>query len=441
MQFRAPGDHLAPWLPFAAVAIVGQISAAWPPGPTNLTAFWMSSALLALAAGIILIRHDAAPSTWLVRAAIYTASVTFLMTATGGVSSGLGSLLLIPVVGVALYGRRWESAVVVALVVAGVLCVSLSSPHLAAATARRLLLFASIATMFSISIHTLRDRLHRSNERTRRLLRQEETINSAARQLTLALDPSAIVALGAQLAAEIASPSGSEVRRASYLVIHEGVVRVDAQFDESGYRIDQTWPLEDHPALVQAVRTGRPLAACITADEVGPTLRTLICEGGITHGAWVPVCPDGNLHGVLAISTRGLPVPAECLERCVALGHLLELGLSNWAAHQELEQQATAEERRRIAVELHDGLAHELAFIASKTRRTTAGPSAPPTWCNWRRRRTGRSTRLGGRSPSSPRRARSPWPPRWPKRPRTSEHGTTWPCVSTSPTTSRSQAT
>ena len=31
------------------------------------------------------------------------------------------------------------------------------------------------------------------------------------------------------------------------------------------------------------------------------------------------------------------------------------------------------EERRRIARELHDGLAHELAFIASKTRGAAAG--------------------------------------------------------------------
>ena len=104
---------------------------------------------------------------------------------------------------------------------------------------------------------------------------------------------------------------------------------------------------------------------------MGPTLRALICPAGITDGAWVPVCPDGTLHGVLAISTSGEPVPDECVERCQALGHLLELALSNWAAHQTLEQQATAEERRRIARELHDGLAHELAFIASKTRGTT----------------------------------------------------------------------
>ena len=86
----------------------------------------------------------------------------------------------------------------------------------------------------------------------------------------------------------------------------------------------------------------------------------------MTHGALIPVCPEGTLHGVLASPAGALP-PDECVERA-ALGHLLELALSNWAAHEKLELHATAEERRRIARELHDGLAHELAFIASKTR-------------------------------------------------------------------------
>jgi len=379
MRFPTPTrDRVARSLPFASVALVGQISAGWPPGPTNFAAFWVSTALLLGLGTVAVLRRNVTPTTLLPRAAIYIASVIFLMIATGGISSGLGALLLMPVVGIALYGRRRESTAVVALVVVAVLCVSLASPDIAAATARRLLLFASIAMMFSVSIHVLRDRLTKSNERTGRLLLQEKAINEAARQLTLMVDPPTIIAMGTQLAADMASPPGSEVRRASYLVIEDGIVRVMAQFDESGYEIHETWPLDDHPPLLEAVRTGVPVVASLGADEVGPTLRCLICAGGITHGAWVPVCPDGKLHGVLAISTRGMPVPNECLARCEALGHLLELALSKWAAHQTLEQQATAEERRRIARELHDGLAHELAFIASKTRRTTEDTAGTP---------------------------------------------------------------
>ena len=76
----------------------------------------------------MVIRRNEPPATLLPRAAIYIASVIFLMIATGGISSGLGALLLMPVVGIALYGRRWESTVVVALVVVAVFCVSQATP-------------------------------------------------------------------------------------------------------------------------------------------------------------------------------------------------------------------------------------------------------------------------------------------------------------------------
>jgi signal transduction histidine kinase len=61
-----------------------------------------------------------------------------------------------------------------------------------------------------------------------------------------------------------------------------------------------------------------------------------------------------------------------CVEQLTALGHLMEMALANWEAHEELERRATSEERRRVARDLHDGLAHELAFIASKARRSGA---------------------------------------------------------------------
>ena len=330
-------DRFLRWLPLAAVALVGQASAAWPPGPTNPRDFWVSTSLLVVLVGIVAYRRVNEPSTWLVRVGIYITSVTFLMIATGGTSSGLGSLLLIPVVGVALYGKRWESAVLVALVVAALLGVSLATPHLLAATARRVILFAAIATMFSVAIHSLRELLLTSNERMRRLLQQEEALNSAARQLSLMIDPQAITALGVQLAAR---DRVAARRRSAPGGVPDDRGRgrgVGAQFDESGLEIHEKGPLEEHPPLSRAVRTWKPVVDRLDPQVVGPALRAVLTESGITHGAWVPVCPDGRLHGVLAIATRGLAVPPECVDRCVALGHLMELALSNWAAHRELE--------------------------------------------------------------------------------------------------------
>ena len=268
-------------------------------------------------------------------------------------------------------------------------------------TLRRLFLTAALAAMLSVAIHVIRGRLEESSARTERMLRHEEALNAAARQLVQLSEPPQITALGAQLALGIASPPGSEILRASYFRIEGDMVVVDAQFDQLGIVVEERWPLHEHPALQEAVESLQPVAARLDSDGVGPTVRALLEASGVTHGAWVPVCPNGELHGVLAIASRGAAIPDECVERCVALGHFLELALSNWAAHRKLKEQAKTEERRRIARELHDGLAHELAFIASKTRGAVAG-AADVT----RGARPGRRGRPSpGRSPSGHHRA------------------------------------
>ena len=359
--------------PFGFVAIGGQVLAALPPGPTNMGLFWASTVLLAASIVLVLRSHGLPPRIWLIRSAVYISSVSLLILATGGPDSGVGALLLVPVVGVSLYGEAWESGLTVVMALVAILVVSLiSGPHMAGATPRRIFLTGGLAVMLTVGIHTLRNRLLEANERTRALLSQAKDVNEAARDLTLLSDPPAITALGAELAARTPLPSGSEVLRGSYVRIEDGMVIVDAQFDESGDHVEGTWPLEEHPPMQDAVTTLRPVVGAFDLERVGPVVAEIVAATGVTHGAWVPVCPDGVLHGVLSVVRRGAPVPDECVDRVVALGHFLELALSNWGAHEKLKHQATAEERRRIARELHDGLAHELAFIASKTRGWSA---------------------------------------------------------------------
>jgi signal transduction histidine kinase len=361
-------------LPFALVALVGQLSAAWPPDPTKVGFYWLSAVLLAISALSTLLPARFSSFKWGASAAIYVASVAFLMLAAGRIDTGLGSLLMIPVVGVALYGRRWESALSVAAVTLALLLVSLAGPNVAASTARKVMLFASIAATLSVSVHVLRERLVQANRRTTRLLGQAEAINAAARRLASLLDPIAIATLGTELAAQIVSPPGSDMRRAIYFRVEADLVLVDSQFPEGDDAIVGHWSLDEDPPLKEAVQARRPVIAPIQPAMVGSARRAAVGATNVAHGIWVPVCPDGSLHGVLAVASS-VPVPDECMDRCVALGHLLELALSNWSAHQMLEHQATTEERRRIARELHDGLAHELAFIASRTRRCTSTAS------------------------------------------------------------------
>ncbi len=51
--------RLARTWPFAAIAAAGQISAIWPPGPSNIWLFSLSTALLVLAALLLFVRVPA----------------------------------------------------------------------------------------------------------------------------------------------------------------------------------------------------------------------------------------------------------------------------------------------------------------------------------------------------------------------------------------------
>jgi signal transduction histidine kinase len=355
------GRFVRAW-PFAAIAAVGQISAIWPPGPDNSALFWVSTALLVLAAPLLFVRVPLRVSPLLLSAVLDVVSVTLLLLATGGTASGFGPLYLVAVVGLALFGSRRDTSIVVILVLLGLFVVSIQGGGPAVATARRLGLLAGVSCLLSVSIHALRLRLTQAKRHTEQLLHQAESINAAARRLSSLLEPPAIAALGAELAAQTASCPGRP-GAARYVRIEQDTVTVEARVGPIGG--EDSWQLDEHAALAAAVREYRatPAGAGTSADERAAAAHRL--AGGTLL---VPVAPGGRLHGVLEVVGPDGALTDDSLERSIALGHLLELALSNWAAHEQLEQAGRAEERRRIARDLHDGLAHELAYIASMAR-------------------------------------------------------------------------
>src|SRR5271163_2718786 len=117
--------RLTSYLPFVVVALVGQLSVAWPPGPIDRAAFAVSSLLLLVLLVLLVVRRGMPPKTFVVGAAVYMTSVSYLMISANGMGSGLGILLFVPLVGVALYGKRWESAACVAFLLGALLSVTL----------------------------------------------------------------------------------------------------------------------------------------------------------------------------------------------------------------------------------------------------------------------------------------------------------------------------
>ena len=353
--------RLARALPFAAIAAAGQISAIWPPGPSNVLLFWVSTALLVLAAPLLFVRVPPGISPLLLPAVMDVVSVTLLMIATGGTGSGFGPLYLVAVVGMALFGSRatppsswcscWSGSSSCRSRVAGQ---PWPPPVAWACSPGSAACFQCRSTVCAYG--SRRRSATRSNSSVR-----PSPSTPPAHRLSSLLEPPAIAALGAELAAQTASRPGRPAA-SRYLRIEHDIVTVEARFGP----IDRanSWQLDERSLLAGVIRELRP-----TAQAVGGSGGDEATSSGLPrHALLVPVAPGGCLHGVLEVVSPDGALTDESLERSVALGHLLELALSNWAAHEQLEQAGRAEERRRIARDLHDGLAHELAYIASMAR-------------------------------------------------------------------------
>ncbi len=338
--------------------------------------FWISTGLL-LTLPLFFWNRD--PRSILPPALIYIASATCLSLAASE-NSELGLLLFLPIVGVALFGSRFQSGVAVFAVLIGSILITLVADVSITEMARRVGLYFGISLVISIAIITLREPLLRSRKRAKLLLKDAQAINDMARRLAVLTEPASIKRTAAELAATVGSPPGSTWRRGVFLSIDHGQAIVDSQFDQfdgTGPAIDVGWPSPHDPLVERALRTGAVASGPVLNPGGASEMQPASKDHGITHATWIPIAPEGEVQGMLGVATQREPVPDTSVDQLVGLGHLVELALSNWAAHEKLEEVATREDRRRIARELHDGLAQELAFISSKTTSSTLAGGTP----------------------------------------------------------------
>ena len=158
--------------PFAGLAVTAEASLLLPPGPASLPDAIVSVLLLAaVAAEIVFVPWPRVPG-WLTVTVplLYTASILFLIQAAGGSTSGVGIVLLSPLIWAALFHRRWETALVAVAVLGVMLYISLS-PDMATTSVliRRMFFWAALATMIAFVGHGLRTRVRRSRQETARV--------------------------------------------------------------------------------------------------------------------------------------------------------------------------------------------------------------------------------------------------------------------------------
>jgi signal transduction histidine kinase len=216
--FQRPG-MLARAAPFAVVAALAEASLALPPGPQSSWAVIASVVLLLATACAFALPWSRLPPWMPVLVPLaYTASVLALILAAGA-NSGVGVVILIPLVWTALFHRRWESACIVVAIVTVEVVISLTPvPAPDAVIGRRVLLWASLGALISVAAHGLRDRIARAQAERGRLQDQlrELTLIEDRERIAATLSDNVvqqILAAGLTLQAVADMTAEAEVRR------------------------------------------------------------------------------------------------------------------------------------------------------------------------------------------------------------------------------------
>jgi signal transduction histidine kinase len=215
--FRGPGLLARVW-PFALVAVAAEASLALPPGMHAWTAVAVSLVLLAATGLAFLLPWDRLPAWMTVVVPLaYTGSALALNLA-GGTDSGVGMVLLIPLIWTVLFHRRWESACVLAAVVAAVVVISVVQSAPDAVIVRRVLLWSAIGGLLAVATHGLRDRIRRSQETAAQLQQRLVELMVVQDRDRLATDLQSTVvkrifAAGLSLQSVLALAAPAEVRR------------------------------------------------------------------------------------------------------------------------------------------------------------------------------------------------------------------------------------
>jgi len=182
----------------------------------------------------------------------------------------------------------------------------------------------------------------RSGEEYRLAHRLLTRLQSISRQLPVGLDE---VALAQQTLDQLAKDVPSQ---RSILLLNQEDRFVPYALKGSDRSVFPAIPV----AVIDAVRDGKPQTA----------------KGLITHGpeqeAVIPLTLGSRLVGVAVLQNDSQqPFDYTALKKAVQRAHEYALRIDSGRIFTEVRQAATMEERRRLAREIHDGIAQELASV------------------------------------------------------------------------------
>jgi diguanylate cyclase (GGDEF)-like protein len=150
-------------LPFLLMAMAAELSLALPPGPASTTDTIISLALLCLTAMSFLLPWHVLPSGLdVIIPLLYVGSSLALILAAGGSSTGVGLVVLLPILWSALNLELWQSLLVVVAVVVVEYVTTYAPDDLSdSVRLRRVVSYLAIGALTAYTIHDIRSRIER----------------------------------------------------------------------------------------------------------------------------------------------------------------------------------------------------------------------------------------------------------------------------------------
>jgi diguanylate cyclase (GGDEF)-like protein len=336
-----------PWtliVSFLGLAILTEGSVVLPPGPTHEWLFVLGSLGLILVLGTLLLPWQRYRRSITVFPSLaFTLAATLLVLSLGGTSAGLLPLLIAPVLWTALYAGRRQTTLVIAAVTVAAAVIALGEHDGTTLLIRRAVLLGVMGVLIAVGTLGLRAALGRAVAAREELLRQANALSEAAKRLNSLHRSNAVITAACRLVAVMMSPSGVETQRCAYLTVEGSTVHVQAQFDTAFVSVPKVSQLAKNAQLSRVMRTRRAEKGPIGESGMSPTVEAALLKTGIAHGAWIPIAPNGVIHGVLSITTRGSAISEDLFERAIALGHIVELALANALLVEQSERDATTD--------------------------------------------------------------------------------------------------
>jgi signal transduction histidine kinase len=233
----------------------------------------------------------------------------------------VGIVLLVPLIWTALFHHRWESACVVAAIVAAEIVISVVQSAPDVVIVRRVLLWGALGALLGVATHGLRDRIRRSQEAAGRLQEQVDELMVVQDRDRLAADLQSsvvqrIFAASLSLQSVLAMATQTEVRRRveasvadlddAIRLLRQAIFGLENRMTPQGLRhqvlqlcadlspvpeitfagpVDEALPAEDTEGLLEMLRTalgllGTPTGQTLISVEAAERLSVTVAGTG-----------------------------------------------------------------------------------------------------------------------------------------------------------------